>query len=166
MLIKMWYTNIMGKIKGSYYMSNTDTHKVCPKCGERKERSEYHKDKNRNDSLAGFCKKCLIAKNKKWRENNPEKMKERRATRIWYRRKISYGLTKEQFFEIIKNQEEKCAICRTGIDQNCHVDHCHNTNVVRGLLCNNCNTGIGMLQDSLDILKAAINYLEKYAKCD
>jgi hypothetical protein len=152
----------MGKTKGSYYMGNSSTHKVCPKCGVKKERSEYHKDKNRNDGLAGFCKECLVAKNKKWRENNPDKVKEHMSSRIWYKRKINYGLTKEQFFEIMKIQEEKCAICGTGIDERCHVDHCHNTNVIRGLLCNTCNTGIGMLQDNPDILEAAAIYLRKF----
>lgn len=161
MLIKMWYNNNMGKSKGSFYMANTKTHKVCPKCGVRKERSEYHKDKNRNDGLAGFCKDCLVAKNKKWREANPEKMKEHMASRIWYRREISYGLTKEKFFEIMKAQNNKCAICDIKIDESCHVDHCHDTNVVRGLLCSACNTGLGMFKDNIENLKSAIKYLNK-----
>jgi hypothetical protein len=162
MLIKMWYTNSMGKIKGSYYMENNSTHKVCPKCGGKKERSEFHKDKNRNDGLAGFCKECLVAKNKKWRENNPERMKEHMATRIWYKRKISYGLSKEDFFKMLQAQDNKCAICKMGINESCHVDHCHDTNIVRGLLCGGCNTGIGMLQDNPDILEEAARYMRKY----
>ena len=158
----MWYNKAMGKTKGSYYMGNNSTHKVCPKCGVKKERSEFHKDKNRNDGLAGFCKKCLVAKNKKWRENNPDKVKDYMASRIWYKRKINYGLTKEKFFEMIKNQDSKCAICKAGIDERCHVDHNHDTGQVRGLLCNNCNAGIGMLQDNPNILDAAAKYLRKF----
>jgi hypothetical protein len=71
---------------------------------------------------------------------------------------------------MLKEQGGCCAICKvtenykghTGYrkDWSFSVDHCHTTGKVRGLLCNQCNRGIGMLQDDTNILKAAINYLD------
>ena len=63
---------------------------------------------------------------------------------------------------MLQAQDNKCAICKMVINESCHVDHCHDTNIVRGLLCGGCNTGIGMLQDNPDILEEAARYLRKY----
>ena len=56
---------------------------------------------------------------------------------------------------MLQDQDQKCAICQLEIDESCHVDHCHDTEVIRGLLCNGCNTGIGMLKDNPEILEEA-----------
>jgi hypothetical protein len=45
----------------SYYKNNTQTHKLCPKCGVRKERSEFHKDSTRKDGVNSYCKICKLA---------------------------------------------------------------------------------------------------------
>lgn len=81
-----------------------------------------------------------------------------------------YGITLEIFNKILKSQKGVCAICkkpeiikdgRTGKKRNLSVDHCHNTNKVRGLLCSKCNNGIGLFNDSIKSLKSAIKYLGK-----
>jgi hypothetical protein len=68
-----------------------------------------------------------------------------------------YGLTVEEFNELLKLQDKKCAICYKKVPLD--VDHCHDKNRVRGLLCQKCNKGIGLLNDDIQILKNAISYL-------
>lgn len=151
----------MGKSKGSYYKTNNATHKVCSKCGVRKERSKFYKDSARNDGITAYCKDCKLKINNNWRENNPEEMKQsQRRTR----RKSTYGVSSEDYDKMLIDQNNECAICHKTIGYEASVDHNHDTGQVRGLLCNVCNTGIGMLQDSPSILRAAAEYLEKYEK--
>ena len=63
--------------------------------------------------------------------------------------------------EIFNKQDGRCAICKKELHgaQRGYVDHDHKTMVVRGLLCNRCNLGIGMFFDDISILKSAISYL-------
>ena len=66
-------------------------------------------------------------------------------------------MTREDF-EIMSNlQNNNCAIC--GEEVKLHVDHCHKTGKIRGLLCRNCNTSLGKFKDSPEILQNAITYL-------
>lgn len=84
-----------------------------------------------------------------------------------YMRKYLYGLTQEQFEAMLEAQGGRCAICRTdtpgGRDNRWHVDHCHATGKVRGLLCNGCNIGLGHFKDDPERLLAAVAYLEACA---
>jgi hypothetical protein len=75
------------------------------------------------------------------------------------RRKAVYGISSEEYGEMRDAQNGRCAICGTAGDL-C-VDHCHNTGVVRGLLCSSCNSGIGLLGDSADTLQHALDYLQR-----
>ena len=70
---------------------------------------------------------------------------------------------------LLEEQDSRCAICNTTESNTPRhdwfaVDHCHVSNKVRGLLCNKCNQGIGLLNDSIENLSQAILYLEKHAK--
>jgi len=76
-----------------------------------------------------------------------------------YRAK-KYGLTTDELAALIAEANGRCAICREEMDP-LHVDHDHETGLVRGLLCNGCNTGLGMFRDSECRLVAAIEYLRK-----
>ena len=90
-------------------------------------------------------------------ENSRNKRKELSR---WSRIKKLYGLTKNDFFELLRDQNSTCAICGTAINRdNAHVDHCHNNGQVRGLLCSKCNQAIGLLQDSEVIIKKAAEYV-------
>lgn len=78
-----------------------------------------------------------------------------------------YGITSAQFYNLLRAQEGKCQICKTPIVdeddeplKSCHVDHCHETGKVRGLLCHNCNVGLGNFKDSPELLRQAALYLE------
>jgi len=90
---------------------------------------------------------------------NSEKGKQ---TMFAWRLKSVFGITVDFYNQLLKNQNNSCAICKriepTGYGW--HVDHCHSTNKVRGLLCSKCNQGIGLLEENTDTLKKAIEYLE------
>lgn len=76
--------------------------------------------------------------------------------------KISHGVTPEEYEQIAALCSGLCCICGTsdpGLGSFMHLDHCHETGLLRGVLCGNCNTGIGLLGDSVDRLTAAILYL-------
>lgn len=80
--------------------------------------------------------------------------------------KCLYGMTHERYEEMLKGQGGKCAICRTSTPGKRGVfaiDHCHHSGVVRGLLCNTCNSGIAMLGENPERLRAAAIYCEKFA---
>lgn len=74
-----------------------------------------------------------------------------------------YGVTIEQYDEMLAQQNGLCAICNKtcGTGRNLAVDHDHATGEVRGLLCAECNTGLGKFKDSLDLLTGAMSYLIK-----
>jgi hypothetical protein len=76
------------------------------------------------------------------------------------RRCNKYGITVEQYDFMIKAQNNKCAICKNEFTKTPSIDHCHNTSLVRGLLCSDCNVGIGFLKDNKEYLSNAIKYLK------
>lgn len=87
-----------------------------------------------------------------------------------FRKFKKYGLSKELYFELFWKQAGKCAICReketvinktTGQPVALAVDHCHDNKKIRGLLCNQCNIGIGNLKHNPDLLRIAALYCEK-----
>jgi hypothetical protein len=80
--------------------------------------------------------------------------------------KFRYNITLEEKNKRIINQSCACAICRSTFKniRTAHVDHCHETDQLRGILCNNCNTGLGKFKDSIYLLEKAINYLKYYAQ--
>jgi len=117
------------------------------------------------------------ARSKAWRVNNKEKYNAdakayRESHRDYYtniatkrNREKLYGFTDELYQAILVEQNYCCAICkrhRSEFNVNFCADHNHITGKPRGLLCHKCNSAIGLLQDSITNLAAAISYLEKY----
>jgi len=131
--------------------------------------------------------KLAYAKNKqyfkdkaaKWEKENPEK---RRAIarktkanisaldqkKAWLKDK--YNLSWEDFVSLYDSQQGSCKICLKPValkstlseqGKTGHIDHCHSTGKVRGILCNSCNRGIGYLQDNAALLRRAAQYLEE-----
>jgi hypothetical protein len=83
------------------------------------------------------------------------------------KRLYRYGLTHEQFEEMLTGQGDRCAVCGTDTPKGSHgfgwsVDHDHVTGQIRGILCGYCNQGIGMLKDDPDVLTAAAKYLQQH----
>jgi hypothetical protein len=102
----------------------------------------------------GLCKSCYCA----WRRKsdpNRDARERQRDRAAWY------GLTLEQFEQIKSAQGGCCAICekRLGRRGTYHIDHCHRTNRVRGILCSGCNRAIGMLGDTAAGVMRAVSYL-------
>lgn len=77
----------------------------------------------------------------------------------------TYGVSASLKDELLAKQDNKCAICQGTPEnpKNFHLDHCHKTNKIRGVLCFACNQALGSFKDSPDILRNAIRYLNE---CD
>lgn len=96
-----------------------------------------------------------------------QRAKERGAIRRARVLKYAYGITVEKYEAMVAAQNGKCAICGKRAHENVggklHVDHCHRTNQVRGLLCNDCNHGLGQFRDNTQFLISAVIYLNGMA---
>ena len=142
--------------------------KKCSCCGEVKSTTEFTKKKNHGKwCFYSYCKECGHKKSKKYRIDNLEKCKNLTRNSNLRNR---YGLTPEDLEKMLRDQDNKCAICGreiflhgTSVDKNkiAHVDHDHKTGKVRGLLCKTCNTGLGGFMDNTEYLLSAISYLKK-----
>lgn len=91
---------------------------------------------------------------REWRKKNPEKAKHRDL-------KKAYGMSLTVWKELLKKQSGYCAIC--SVHLSCpYVDHDHKTKKIRELLCKRCNNILGFAKDDIEILRAAIAYLDKH----
>jgi len=130
--------------------------KICNNCGTQKPSSDFTKNHP-------YCKKCNSVRASKWNKENPDRRKIIVKKDNYKRR---YGLSVEDKQSMIDKQNALCAICKRPL-KSTHdvcVDHCHDTNKVRGILCRKCNLGIGHFDDSIKYLKDAIKYLRKWNK--
>lgn len=102
-----------------------------------------------------------VTRDKRARAYRKRYHQEHREERIAYNRQYHYGLTPEGFQRLLSAQGNSCAICGYPLEGSpIHIDHDHETNVVRGLLCQQCNQGLGMFGDDPERLRAAALYLE------
>jgi len=121
--------------------------KKCSTCGLTKSLLDFHKQTKSGNGLRSKCKVCVANNYRNW----------------WL--KSTYGITLKEYQTLLIKQGGVCAICSTdavgGKYTTFNVDHCHKTNKIRGLLCTQCNLGIGKLGDSFAHLKNATHYLSK-----
>ena len=126
--------------------------KTCEFCGEKFETANYHPQQK-------YCNsEC---QRKKYYEDHRKEIEERRRNRDV---KKKYNLTSEDYNKMYDKQYGRCAICDTHqseLKYTLSIDHNHKNGKVRGLLCNNCNGGLGMFKDNKLILDKAIKYLMK-----
>lgn len=134
--------------------------KTCSKCNKRKREKSFYKDAQKLDGFRPSCKICDEVTAKIWRQKLRELRPDARRSIIL---KYKYKITLDDYNALLKAQKLKCKICktknpktRTGVFV---VDHCHKTGKVRGLLCLNCNIGLGGFLDNVESLKEAIWYL-------
>jgi len=108
-------------------------------------------------------------KAKAWRIANPDRIKEYRIKNRQknHRQELvrKYNVKFEWFDKQFEIQNKSCGICKKNLEwtdkQNTpHVDHCHATGKVRGILCNRCNTVLGLCEDNKEIFINLIGYLE------
>lgn len=163
--------------------------KVCKDCLQSLPATQeffYRSSHQRVDgswTLQPRCKECDSAKNKKYHQDNLEEQRRKgreKAQRLRdadpvaaaekqyaYRVKKQYGITIDEVNQMWDDQDGCCAICgepepdQPDRFQRMHVDHDHETGVVRGLLCSRCNQGLGYFQDDPDRLEAAAQYLRR-----
>jgi len=112
--------------------------KKCDTCKKILSISRFYNNKYKHDGYASTCKACLSASSMR---------------------------KSKHYNRLLKEQLGLCAICEKTTKENKKdfaVDHCHATGIIRGALCNNCNTGIGLLKEDTEIMKKAIDYLAKY----
>lgn len=104
------------------------------------------------------CKSCHLAEHRRWLRTNPD-ASERYSRANQTRR---YGITPLEYAEMLEAQEGACRICmkpNLSDGKNLAIDHDHRTGKIRGLLCSNCNIGIGNFREDEHLLRAAIAYL-------
>lgn len=135
--------------------------KRCTKCKVTKALTEYKYHPKAKDNKASWCKDC----SNKASLNYYYKHKERILPKMRNNNLIkNYGIDQAEYDKMLIEQDGKCMIClkhHTAIEYPLCVDHDHNTGVVRGLLCMNCNTIIGHAHDDVTILESAIKFLNK-----
>lgn len=121
--------------------------KACTKCGETKSKSDFHKESRIRDGRKSHCKACEAAAGRNAR----------------FKRK--YGITADDYDQMMADQGGNCWICKGPPGpRGLVMDHCHKGGHVRGLLCNNCNALLGMANDDVERLRTAIRYLEESQK--
>lgn len=126
--------------------------KLCSKTNCRKPRIAT--------TNSSFCRPHYNAYMREWNKRNPERVRNSVLKKL-------YGISLEQYDEMLARQNGVCAICqqpewakfRDGRIKALSVDHCHESGNVRGLLCVECNTLLAKAEDNIELLKSAIKYL-------
>lgn len=139
--------------------------KICTKCGQEQSLRRFYRNKGMKDGRLNHCKSCVSKSvntaeqreyKKIWQQSAEAKAINRQA-----QLKMKYGITLEDYDDMLDEQGGVCAICgNPPTGRRLAVDHNHEIGVFRGLLCNNCNRGIGHLKEDIKILKQAIKYLK------
>lgn len=143
----------------------------CTDCDTSKPLDAFFPQAGKFGGVHSHCRECRNARGrartandgdsvrawrKEWRRKNPDRCREY-ARR--HHLKVNYGLSEADYDALVERHGGCCAIC--GGDAGLAVDHCHTTGVVRGLLCTRCNPGLGFFQDDPELLRQAIDYLER-----
>lgn len=139
----------------------------CRRCFLSKPIDSFAKQTKSPDGLFPWCRQCCAEYTKSWRAD--------KAKDPFWKRVSMYRITREQFQDRLIAQDVSCAICRTKFASltEVHTDHdhaCCNTRAmscgecVRGMLCRDCNTGLGAYHDDIARLQAAIDYLRSWGK--
>lgn len=137
--------------------------RTCNKCGVQKTVQEFGPNNKRKDGIQLYCRPCIAAS--KRGRTDPEKC-------LRWHLKRYYGLTLEQYEEAAKRQDDRCGVCRrhrTEVQEEgkmnarrLSIDHDHETNTLRGLLCQPCNTALGLLKNNPALLMNAVFYLQAH----
>ena len=157
--------------------------KRCSKCAKEFSISNFYQRTNAK-SYHSACKSCekSMAKDwyqrnkekanlkvRKWRDENSDAIKQYRADnrQKHYRQEVvrKYKIEPLWFDEQINRQNNSCLCCnqqfKWGNKQTTpHVDHCHLTKKIRGILCNRCNTVLGLCGDNKELIQKLTGYLE------
>jgi len=147
----------------------------CVKCTLSRNSSEYIKQYSKTERAQKRIKEYGLMRTKsgdaaaaqrKYYKSNREKVKEyyHNNKEKWLESalKSKYNISLDDYYRLLERQDYACAICNSPIEagnKSAHIDHCHSSGKVRGVLCHGCNTGIGLLKEDISIMKKAIDYL-------
>lgn len=177
----------MAEILDEYDFDLNPIGKMCTTCGAVKSVDEFHKNKMGRLGLASKCRDCTNSRERERVALNPEETRRRaRERQLKYqaslppevkpvRRRVALlarkGITAQQYEDMLNKQNGVCKICDQPETKHhsplLHIDHDHACcpgdkscgKCVRGLLCSACNTALGLFNDDVNLLKAAIDYL-------
>lgn len=144
-------------------MNETITHtKVCTHCQAALPLASFQKCSRNKDRLDYYCRECsssIRKRTKEYNRTNNQKYAEKRKKRSLYKK---YSISQLEYDKLLTEQDRKCAICKQpeSTDKSLAVDHNHETGQIRGLLCQKCNTGLGLFKDDINLLRKAKAYLE------
>lgn len=150
-------------------MSHTDVTRVCVDCRANKVMAEFVvtcPSRKTPTTTRRVCKQCRNVRGrgtrKVWKKNNKDKI-------AGYHRTEKYGPGTLFLVErMLGRQSGNCAICSTHIDHmkggrsGYRIDHDHEYGLIRGILCNGCNSGLGFFKDSSELMLKAAEYLKKF----
>ena len=144
----------------------------CRRCYQRRTRHENRDEANRrqrayyarNKERIRATNRSIVKRLEQQADAHESLGRGYNTTKAWVRRLRLCGLTPKDYHRMFEAQNGLCAICRTadtGRFKVFAIDHCHRTDAVRGLLCDKCNRGLGMFNDSIAMLEQAIAYLQQ-----
>lgn len=146
----------------------TPTHKSCSSCGELKEYTEFNVDSKSATKLSYYCKTCST---KKAREHHIRRVSSKDHVYIRSKRNQyylnKYNVPLSFVEQLWVSQNKKCKICLADIQSEgslTHLDHCHSSGKIRGLLCTQCNVGLGAFRDNQEVMMEAIKYLQSHTE--
>lgn len=149
--------------------------KTCYICNIEFSLTSFVKDKQAKDGLSNACKSCWAKRSAEYRKKEPEKAKASVRACWETNRKAyynshndnmlmkKYNLTRDQYNKLLDDTNGVCPICLSEFGDKAYtkpvVDHCHTTGKTRGIICRQCNIGLGAFKDNPISLEQAIKYL-------
>jgi hypothetical protein len=124
-------------------------------CQVEKPLEDFPKHNQIKDGRHPRCKECRQIEQ---RERYNQTFAYQKVRRKKETTRQLYNLTEGQFIELLNEQGGCCSICKRLLEKPC-IDHCHTTGKIRGILCNNCNAGLGMFKDNPEWCEKAAEYL-------
>lgn len=146
----------------------------CKECNKTPQETSFPNNKNTYDRLATYCRVCSSQKQS---QRDLRKSPQRKAAEHLRKKedvlqntvlKRKFGITIEEYKTMLAKQSYACAICQIAFSDKelTQIDHDHKSNQVRGVLCRNCNWGLGHFKDNSQTLALAIAYLKETAEAD
>jgi hypothetical protein len=141
--------------------------KICVKCGIEKEIDLFAKGKSYKDGRRGTCKRCHTDYVINYYNTNPDKKAEKVRMNTYYKPNWKrHNITKQRYEELVALYSGKCHSCHDNVATN--IDHDHSCcpgstscgQCVRGLLCHQCNSALGLLKDNVDAILKLANYIK------
>jgi hypothetical protein len=139
--------------------------KICTKCNTEKELTLFCKQKRNKSGYSNTCKRCHTDYMLAYYANNPDKKAEKVRMNTYYKPNWSrHNLSEHQYKDLLETHNGSCHSCMSRPATN--IDHDHSCcpknfscgNCVRGLLCSQCNTALGLLGDNIDTIKNLLRY--------